>query len=115
MVHTSSQVDEWIGQAPVSQQSQLRVLRGIILALVPEAREALKWGQPCYTRNSLFCYLQRARTHVTLGFQRGALMSDPGKRLLGDGKQMRHVRFESGEAIDAALCRRLIEEALRLD
>jgi hypothetical protein len=32
-----------------------------------------------------------------------------------DTSRKRRVRFESGEAIDAALCRRLIEEALRLD
>lgn len=115
MTSMSSQIDEWIGQAPASQQAQLRELRAIVLALAPEATEALKWGQPCYKRNALFCYLQRARTHVTLGFQKGALMSDPGKRLLGEGKQMRHIRFESGEEIDTVLCKMLIKEALRLD
>jgi hypothetical protein len=94
---------------------QLQRLRAIILSLSPDATEAFKWGQPCYTRNALFCYLQRAKTHVTLGFQKGALMSDPGNRLLGDGKQMRHIRFGPDEAIDTALCTALIEEALRLD
>jgi hypothetical protein len=111
----SATVDAWIGQAPEAQRAQLNELRGIILSLAPNVMETLKWGQPCYTRNALFCYLQRAKSHVTLGFQKGALMSDPGKRLLGDGSQMRHVRFGPGEAIDAALCRALIEEALRLD
>ena len=111
----SNTVDEWIGQAPEAQRAQLNELRALILAIAPDATEALKWGQPCYTRKALFCYLQRAKSHVALGFQKGALMSDPGKRLLGDGKQMRHVRFGPGEAIDTALCKLLIQEALRLD
>lgn len=111
----SATVDDWISQAPEAQRAQLCALRAIILALAPDATEALMWGRPCYARKALFCYLQRAKTHVTLGFQKGALMSDPGKRLLGDGKQMRHVTFGPNEAINTALCRTLIQEALRLD
>lgn len=108
-------VDDWIQGAPEPQRVQLVRLRHIILRVAPDAVETLKWGQPCYARNALFCYLQRAKTHVTLGFQKGALMSDPDKRLLGDGKQMRHVRFLPGEHVDTALCTRLLEEALRHD
>ena len=111
----STTVDEWIRQAPEAQRGQLNELRALILTISPDATEALKWGQPCYTRKVLFCYLQRAKTHVTLGFQKGALMSDRGGRLQGDGKQMRHVRFGPDEAIDTGLCTALIEEALRLD
>lgn len=111
----STIVDEWFGRAPASQLAQQCELPAIILSRAPDASETHKWGQPCYTRRALFCYLQRAKSHVTLGFQKGALMSDPGKRLLGDGKQMRHVTFRPGEAIDTALCKLPIQEALRLD
>lgn len=111
----SATVDEWIGRAPEAQRAQLKELRALILRIAPDATEALKWGQTCYTRNGLFCYLQRAKSHVTLEFQKGALMPDPDNRLLGDGKQMRHVKFGAGEAIDPALFKLLIEEALRLD
>lgn len=111
----SPAVDEWLSNAPLPQRAQLQELRAIILALAPDASETLKWGQPCYSRQALFCYLQRANAHVTLGFQKGALMADPDKRLLGDGKQMRHIKFTPREAIDRALCVALIEEAVRLD
>jgi hypothetical protein len=111
----SKTVNEWIKDQPEAQRVQLQRLRDIIMAVAPDAKEALKWGQPCYTRNALFCYLQRARTHVTMGFQKGSLMSDPDKRLIGEGKQMRHVRFLPGEVIDADLCARLIRAALKLD
>ncbi len=112
---TSGEVDEWIRAAPESQRAQLRALRALILAIAPDASEELKWGQPCYRRKALFCHLQRAKKHVSLGFQKGALMSDPDDRLLGNGRQMRHVRFLTGDEIDTQLCKRLIEEALRLD
>ena len=108
-------VDDWIRAAPESQREQLERLRQIIRAEAPNAAETLKWGQPCYERNGDFCYLQRAKTHVTLGFQKGVLIPDPDNRLSGVGKQMRHVKFALGEVIDAELCGSLIREALRLD
>jgi hypothetical protein len=111
----ATDVDDWIREAPESQRDQLRRLREIIRAEAPDATETLKWGQPCYERNALFCYLQRAKTHVTLGFQKGALIPDPHSRLSGAGKQMRHMKFGLGEAIDAEACAALIKEALRLD
>lgn len=114
-VGMSNKVDEWVVQAPEAQREQLHELRALIRSLAPDAVEALKWGRPCYSRSALFCYLHRAKSHVTLGFQKGALMSDPGKRLLGDGKQMRHIEFGPGEAVDIAACTALIQEALRLD
>ncbi|MBL8590500.1 MAG: DUF1801 domain-containing protein [Methylobacteriaceae bacterium] len=111
----SRSIDAWIAEAPEAQRSQLQRLRSLVIAAAPDAVESLKWGQPCFARKTLFCYLQRARTHVTLGFQKGALMSDPDKRLVGDGKLMRHVRFGRSETIDTKLCTALIEEALRVD
>jgi len=58
---------------------------------------------------------QRAKTHVTLGFQQGAVLNDPHGVLCGEGKQMRHVTFEEGDDVDAAVCADLIREAIRVD
>jgi len=108
-------VDAWFDQGSARQRAQLAELRSILRATVPDAVESLKWGQPCYVRRSLFCYLQRAKTHVTLGFQQGAVMNDPHGVLRGKGKQMRHVTFEEGDDVDAAVCADLIREAIRVD
>lgn len=59
--------------------------------------------------------LQRANQHETSGFQIGALKSDPGKRLQGDRKQVRHLGLSPGDASDRAPCAALVDEALRLD
>lgn len=108
-------VTEWIDDTEEWQRVLLRELRSIIQTAAPDAAEALKWGQPCYSRNSLFCYLQRAKQHVTLGFQKGAQMNDPNGVLQGSGKTMRHLRFERNADIDEAQCTALVMEALRLD
>lgn len=115
MSTSSDTVDAWIADTPEPQRSQLEALRDIVRSEAADAAEAMKWGQPCYTRNALVCYLQRAKTHVTLGFYQGARLPDPEGRLVGSGKQLRHVRFSPGEKIDEALCRALIREAVRLD
>lgn len=111
----ATSVEAWIEQGSARQRAQLTELRSILMATVPDAVESLKWGQPCYVRRSLFCYLQCAKTHVTLGFQQGAVMNDPHGVLRGAGKQMRHVTFEEGDELDAAVCADLIREAIRVD
>ena len=111
----SSDVDSWLMSAADQQRPQLVTLREIILSSHPGITESLKWKQPCYALNGLFCYLQRAKTHVTLGFQQGTLMDDPGKVLEGDGAQMRHITFPPGAGIDTDLCRALVREAIRVD
>jgi hypothetical protein len=111
----ATSVDAWFEQGSARQKAQLTELRSILKATVPDAVESLKWGQPCYDRHGLFCYLQRAKTHVTLGFQKGAVMHDPHGVLRGAGKQMRQVTFQEGDEVDAAVCADLIREAIRVD
>ena len=108
-------VMDWVDECEDWQKVGILRLRQIILTTVPDAREELKWGQPCYSRNKLFCYLQRAKGHVTLGFQKGAQLDDPSGVLEGDGKQMRHMKFTPGATIDDAICTDLIRNAVSLD
>jgi hypothetical protein len=115
MSASSDPVGAWIAAAPEPQRSQLRALRDIVRSAAPDAAEAMKWARPCYTRKTLLCYLHRAKSHVTLGFYQGARMADPAGRLVGSGTQLRHVRFAPDEPIDAALCKALIREAVRLE
>lgn len=108
-------VEDWIGESTGVQQFHLEKLRELILAEAPDAKEAIKWGQPCFSRKGLFCYLQRAKNHVTLGFQKGARMSDPDGLLEGEGSAMRHVKFAPTDTLDESRLSALIREALRID
>ena len=50
--------------------------------------------------------------HVTLVFIWGAGLFDPGKLLRGEGNQVRHIRLDDPETLDAAPVRALMTEAL---
>ncbi len=110
-----STVDSWFDTLTPEQQELLRRLRELILTNAPEAKEEIKWGQPCYSQHKLFAYLAKAKGHVTLGFQQGAHLADPLKLLEGEGKNMRAIRFPLGGAIDEAGCVALIKAAVAID
>jgi hypothetical protein len=50
--------------------------------------------------------------HVTLVFIWGADLFDPGKLLRGEGNQVRHIRLDGPETLDAEPVRALMTEAI---
>jgi hypothetical protein len=111
-------VEAWFDGASETVRVRLAELRDLILEAVPEVREEIKWGRPCYSVGGvLFCYLQASRAHATLGFQQGAALADPGGLLEGAGKEMRHVKVVPGRATQTqeilALLREAADRALR--
>lgn len=105
---------KWFEELAKDQQTQLLMLRALILKADSAVVEELKWGQPCYKLNKHFAFVQKAKAHVTLGFQHGARF-DGAERLMGEGKDMRHMRFKLGEKIDERECATFIAQALRFD
>ena len=111
----ATECDGWFEAAPDDQRPVLNELRGIILSAAPGIVEELKWGQPWYSsRNGLFCYLQRRKDYVTLGFRMGTSLSDPKKLLEGTGKDMRHVKLTSLDARNKPALLDLIKQAIKL-
>lgn len=107
--------DTWFAALDPAQHEILADLRALILATDDNIEETLKWGQPCYTQNGLFCYLQKAKAHVTIGFQKGAQIVDDANLLEGQGKDMRHLRFSLGSTVPRDDVQRLVNAALALD
>lgn len=111
----ATECDGWFEAAPSDQQAVLNDLRGIILSAAPGIVEELKWSQPWYSsRNGLFCYLQRRKNYVTLGFRMGTSLSDPKKLLEGTGKDMRHVKIASADGMNRPALLQLIKQAIKL-
>jgi hypothetical protein len=92
-------------------------LRALVREAAPRAKEALKWGVPCYEQDGLVCSISPARDYVRLQLFRGALISDPHGLLAGTGKGMRHVKARSLDGIpsDSDALRELVAEAVRLN
>ena len=95
-------------------------LREVLLEEAPDAFERMYSNHPSAVwfgsgpkMKDMFCYIAAARTHVNLGFCRGASLSDPNRVLEGEGKSMRHIKFRSERDVERSFVRRYIRAAIR--
>jgi hypothetical protein len=112
---TKQELDSWFTEASTEQKPVLEKLRSLIMATGPAVVEEFRWSRPCYSNPAgLFCYLQRSKKHVTLGFHSGAELKDPDGLLEGEGSQMRHIKFSSVQQTKDLAVKNLIQQAARL-
>src|SRR5262245_28663337 len=77
-----------------------------------DVRGLLHDGHPtACVADAAFAYVNAFKTHVNVGFFRGAEIGDPERLLEGAGKFMRHVKLRSESDVDATALMRLIETA----
>ncbi len=77
-----------------------------------EVRELFHDGCPVVCLGDApFAYVNVFTSHVNVGFFHGAALPDPARLLQGSGKHMRHVKLQSGTAVNPAALARLIEAA----
>jgi hypothetical protein len=91
-------VEQFLRPFPESVREIVSELRALIRKTIPDIREAVYpgWKLIGYRvvenkRDAYFCFLAPAEDRVFLGFEYGALLSDPDRLLMGDTKQVRHV------------------------
>jgi len=95
-------------------------LREVILDEAPDAVESISKGYAVaigfsFTGKPLkdgFCHIATYRTHVNLGFNRGALLPDPHRVLAGSGKMIRHVTIRDESDLDRPFLRRYLQAAI---
>jgi hypothetical protein len=77
-----------------------------------DVRELMHDGCPVACVKDLpFGYVNTFKSHVNVGFFRGAALADLAGLLEGSGKRMRHVKLKPGREIDAAALSKLIDAA----
>lgn len=59
-----------------------------------------------------FCHIVAYKTHVNLGFNRGAQLPDPNGALAGAGKSIRHITIHSFSDLDRPFLRRYVQAAI---
>ena len=95
-------------------------LREIVLEEAPAAIESISMGYALaigfsFTGKPLkdgFCHIVACKSWVNLGFNRGTLLPDPGKALVGTGKLIRHLRINNHDDLDRPLVRRFLRAAI---
>ena len=86
--------------------------------LPPFATCAIKWRIPFYTLRRNFCYLNRHKDHITLGFTLGwKLVPLPGI-LLDENEKLKHIRYLEIfdlEDLYSETVHQILQEAIILD
>lgn len=105
-------VEAWMRDRPTElgaiAERWFEVLRGCGDAV----RELLHDGAPtACVGDAAFAYVNAFRTHVNVGFFRGAELRDPNKLLEGAGKLMRHVKLGPGRDVDEKALETLVRDA----
>lgn len=97
--------DDIVALAP-AQEAVLRALRALAFELHPCLVEvsrpgdrAVSWGWGAKKMSEAYAYALPYRSHVNLGFYRGAALPDPDGLLRGTGKAMRHVQVRDIEDV----------------
>lgn len=112
-----------LASAPPPMREIGEWLRGVVLRAVPDAIERVRpgWGLigydvPIGRRTRYFAFVWAEPVHVHLGFEHGALMSDPNGWLEGRGitKRVRWVTLTPESTLDEATLVELLLEARRV-
>ncbi len=78
--------------------------------------EVIKWGHLVYLSNGPVLLIRAEETRVLFGFWRGQRLREMDSLLKPGGKyEMATREFHEGEEVNAALLRRLVKEAVRLN
>jgi hypothetical protein len=103
-----SWMQEHPGELGAIARRWFKVMRGC----GDDVREWLHDGHPtACVGDAAFAYVNAFRTHVNVGFFRGAEIADPDHLMEGTGRFMRHVKLRTEDDVDAAALTRLIETA----
>jgi len=105
-------VETWLTDGPIELRSiaqkwflQMRQCGG-------DVRELMHDGCPvACVEDAPFGYVNTFKSHVNVGFFRGAALKDPAGLLEGSGKRMRHVKLKAGTELSAAALRELVDAA----
>lgn len=94
-------------------------LRNYIFNSCPDCNELLYHTHALTSVYSLsaklsdaFCHIPIYSKHLNLGFNKGALLDDPNKLLVGTGKLIRHIKIEKVSEFKNAKVKALIKTAI---
>lgn len=95
-------------------------LRTLIISVYPEVTEVprpaeqhAEYGIGLNRATEIFGYLCPMKDYVRLGFYHGGTLPDPRKRLVGEGKRLRHIKIYSLVEADRPEIRRLLVAAIQ--
>lgn len=105
-------VDAYVTSKPPAVRETAEALVTMIRRAVPDHTEIVYHGALRFCADRIpFAYVAAHKSHVNLGFFYGANLPDPDNLLLGEGKQMRHVKVLSPGEANRSRLRQLVKAA----
>jgi hypothetical protein len=97
-------VDRYFAEQSPEKRALLEKLRALVVKTVPDADVSIKWGVPFYQRDGRnLCALASFKDHVAINFFASpSSLSDPQKKLEGNGKTSRMLKVRTAADIDSA-------------
>jgi hypothetical protein len=118
-IDTHGTFEQAIATATEPVAAICRRLRDLIVEIDPETVEVpwpkqriIGYGVGPKKMSEHYCYIGAFKNHANLGFYRGAGLPDPEGRMEGTGKELRHVKIRSLDAVDAPAVRALIQASI---
>lgn len=117
MPKRSDDVDAYIASARDFARPILIKLRGLFHKACPQIEETIKWGFPHFEHQGLLGSMAAFKQHVSLGFWKGSVMSDPQGLFKGVGStSMSALKVSTIEDLPPdKLLLAYIKEAVRLN
>jgi len=111
-VKRDAAVERWLGSGAIELKAIAQRWFTQIRQCGSDVRELMHDGCPvACVEDAAFAYVNTFKTHVNVGFFRGALLADPAGLLEGSGKRMRHVKLTPDREPDVAALGALITAA----
>lgn len=105
----------YIASLPSPQQEICQSLRVLILGSLPHMTEEFKWNCPAYYHHGKrICLTSGFKAHVTLELFYGAHLRDTQGRIVGAGKNTRHIKLRSLHEIDRDYLVDLVRQSIAL-
>lgn len=92
-------VTAWLHERHHPLDSELRLVRDIILGSDERVFESIKWKTPTFSFEGNIASFNPAKSFISLLFQSGAQIPGNHPLLVGDGRLARTVRFADTEDI----------------
>lgn len=107
--------DAYVAALSDWQRATVEQLRAAVLGS-PALDEVIKWGHLVYLSNGPVLLIRAEESRVLFGFWRGQRLREMDSMLKPGGKyEMATREFHEGDEVNAALSRRLVKEAVRLN
>ena len=108
----SSEVDEYIANAPREAQGKLKQLRSAINQVAPDATEGISYKMPYYSCHGQLAWFASMKGYVGL-YLRPPVIAEHSRELAAYKTTKSAIHFPLGEQLPLPLIKRLVKARLK--